>query len=231
MDSKKNIFLVQLFTNPWELYFNFKSNSIKKEINSQKNVDRSKIKTWGDIIVYLKNSILSIGFSISEVMKAMCWFRNKNELLSFVVYYKDENPINFVQLNFFFLIFFILDLFLCMYVPSTKYSTGWGNGIEWNAHKIMGSYFALTSLIEYTYVQYLYSKIWQPNKWYRYFNPIKPWIFSMLAKLDVYTDFCMTVEIYKWQSESNLREYFFIFVYIFIYDILSINTLSSLVIC
>ena len=217
MDSKKNIFLVQLFTNPWDFYFNFKSDSFKKEINSKKNVDRSKIKTWSDIIICLKNLILSVGFSISEVMKAMCWFRNKNELLSFVVYSKDKNPVNFVQLNFFFLVFFILDLFLCIYVPSTKYSAGWGNGMEWSAHRIMGSYFVLTIVIEYIYVQYLYSKIWQPKKWYRFFNPIKPWILSMLAKLNVYTDFCMTVEIYKWQSESNLREYLLsLFVFSFI---------------
>ena len=150
-------------------------------------------------------------------MKGMCWFKNKIELLSFVVYSKDENPVNFAQLNLFFLIFFTLDLFLCSFVPLFFHSAEWGKGMEWGAHYFMGSYFLLTVVIEYFYVQYLYSKIWQPRKWYRFYNPIKSWIFSMLAKMDIYTDICMTVEIYKCQSEPNARDYFlFLFAFSFV---------------
>ena len=221
MDSKKNIFLVQLFTNPREFSLNFKSGTIVKKIeemeeSGSEESEQSEINTWVDILKCVKRSISNIGYAISEVVKTMFWFKNKNELLSFIVYSKDKNPINFAQLNLFFLVFFIFDLLLCSFIPSFLHSDDWGKGMEWNAHRIMGSYFVLTILIEYIYVQYLYSKIWQPKKWYRFFNPIKPWIFSMLSKMDVYTDFCMTVEIYKCQSESKENDYFlFLFIFSF----------------
>ena len=62
-------------------------------------------------------SILCMGNTVSEVMKAMCCFRSKNELLSFLVFPKDENPVNFAQLNLFFFIWFTLDIILCSVVP------------------------------------------------------------------------------------------------------------------
>ena len=228
MDSKKNIFLVQLYTNPREFYFNFKSEAIIKNMKEIEHLDseeseQKEIKSWSDRFKCIKKLIFSIGLLISEFMKAMCWFKNRNELLSFVIYSKDKNPINFAQLNLFFLVFFTLDLFLCSFVPLFFHSSECGKGMMWEAHYFMGSYFILTWVIEYLYVQYLYSKICQPKKWYRFFNPIKPWIFSILSKMDVYTDVCMTVEIYKWQSEPNSKDYFlFLFVFSFIVFWLSI---------
>ena len=39
----------------------------------------------------------------------------------------------------------------------------------------------------------------------------------MLAKMDIYTDVCITVEIYKCQSEPNARDYFlFLFAFSFV---------------
>ena len=40
-------------------------------------------------------------------------------------------------------------------------------------------------VVEYIYVQYLYSKICQPCNFSRFYYPIKPCFFSMLAKLDI----------------------------------------------
>ena len=66
---------------------------------------------------FWSKSILCMGNTVSEVMKGMCCFRSKNELLSFLVYPKNENPVNFAQLNLFFLVWFTLDLILCSFVP------------------------------------------------------------------------------------------------------------------
>ena len=64
-------------------------------------------------------------------------------------------------------------------------------------------------VVEYIYVQYLYSKICQPCKDFsRFYYPIKPCFFSMLAKLDIYTDVCMIVEINKWQYEPGSKGFF-----------------------
>ena len=50
--------------------------------------------------------------------------------MSFVVYKKDEYLVNFPQLNLFFSVFFILDLYLCSFVPLFFHSAKWGK--KWN---------------------------------------------------------------------------------------------------
>ena len=79
-------------------------------------------------------------------------------------------------------------------------------------------------VIEYIYVQYLYSKIRQPRSTARFYYPIKSCCFSMLAKLDIYTDVCMTVEIFKWKNQPNLKGYF-IFLFVFSFCIFWLSVL------
>ena len=91
----------------------------------------------------------------------------------------------------------------------------------------MGSYFAIMLVIEYIYVQYLYSKICQPCNFSRFYYPIKPCLFGMLSKLDIYTDVCMIVEIFKCQNEPNAKSYF-IFLFVFSFIVFCISVLYQI---
>ena len=131
-DAKKSLLFIQIYTNPHEVFFNLISNQAtkSKEIEEAKNkvnendneggeqssqpLDEENKTTFRSLLL---KTILCMGNTISEVMKAMCCFRSKNQLLSFLVYPKEENPVNFAQLNLFFFIWFTLDIILCSVVP------------------------------------------------------------------------------------------------------------------
>ena len=131
-DAKKSLLFIQIYTNPHEIFFNLKSNQTtkSKEIEEAKNKVNENDNEGGEQSSqpldeenkatcknFWPKSILCMGNTVSKVMKAMCCFRSKNELLSFLVFPKDENPVNFAQLNLFFFIWFTLDIILCSVVP------------------------------------------------------------------------------------------------------------------
>ena len=128
-DAKKSLFLVQLNTSPYEVFLNIKSNQtakpkevedIKSKVNNNEGGEQnsqSNEENKTTLRNFWPKTILCMGNTVSEVMKAMCCFGSKNELLSFIVYPKGENPVNFAQLNLFFFIWFTLDLILWSIVP------------------------------------------------------------------------------------------------------------------
>ena len=225
MDSKKCLFWVQIYTDSNKIMLNLKPGSdfLKKaEKDSQivKQIENSKKTTCYEC---LSKSVSSIGVFISNSMKKLCWFKSKENLMSFIVYKNMKNPINFAFLNMFFLVWFTLDLILWSTIPlffhaspvqresvSGEKESAWGRGMLLEAHYFMASYFFIMFWIEYFYVQYLYWKICHPCSPSRTLYPLKSCFFSFLAKLDIYTDVCMTVEIFKWKDKPDTKTYFII---------------------
>ena len=243
MDSKKCLRFVQIYTDSNKIMLNLNSSSISsKKVDNDKQIQNANVnenEKKSTCCECISKSFAYLGNVIAKSMRTMCCFNSKEELMSFIVYKDKKNPINYAQLNLFFLVCFSLDLILWSVVPlffhakplqnesvGNENQSEWGRGMLWGAHIFMGSYFFIMFWVEYFLTQYLYSITRQQITWSRILYPFKPCLFSFLAKLDIYTDVCMTVEIFKWKDDSSTSGYFIaLFVVSFILFCISVNRL------